>query len=324
MLAHLGPVEKQGCAAAETCALRKVLAATRADPTLHASPPGPMSSPSPCVHFDLDGAWPRDATPPGTHVDGRAWGPRLRYSTKAREIARFHEFIREKTAPFTLFGSGDFHHLSALWLRRLAAPYTLVSFDNHPDWDIRPPRWGCGTWINRALESPALRHAAIWGCGNFELNWPGSLCVNRRALREKRLSVWPWTERLKASGRRRWPGIAREDWREKFSAFAATLARQDVYVTVDLDCLDESEAVTNWEHGLFGAEDIRWAIAEIRARATIVGGDLCGAHSEPRYARWMQRLAACMDHPKKSRNPADAAERNARAFQTIWPALTAC
>ena len=281
-----------------------------------------MPSLSHCVHFDLDGAWPEDATPPGTQVDCRAWGPRLRYSTSAREIEAFYENVRAQTAAFTLFGSGDFHHLSALWLRRIAVPFTLVSFDNHPDWDIRPPRWCCGTWINRALELPTLQHAAIWGCGNFELNWPGYLYVNRRALREKRLAVLPWTERLKASGQRRWAGITREDWRGKFSAFADSLAGQNIYVTVDLDCLREGEAVTNWEQGLFTAADICRAIGELSRHATIIGGDVCGAYSEQRYARWMQRISAKVDHPRKSVITAEAAERNANAFRTIWDALT--
>ena len=277
-----------------------------------------------CVHFDLDGAWPAEATPPGTRVDCREWGPRLRYSTSAREVAAFYENVRAKSAAFTLFGSGDFHHLTALWLRRIAEPFTLVSFDNHPDWDIRPPRWCCGTWINRALELPALQRAAIWGCGNFELNWPGYWYVDRRALREGRLAVWPWTERLKASGRRRWAGLAREDWRGKFSTFAGSLARQNIYVTVDLDCLREGEAVTNWEQGLFAAADIRWAIEELSRQGRIIGGDVCGAYSEQRYAGWMQRLSAKLDHPRKSVNAAEAAERNAGAFRTIWSALTQC
>ena len=281
-----------------------------------------MSSQPNCVHFDLDGAWPVDATPEGTLVDCREWGPRLRYSTNARHLEAFYDTARTRTAAFTLFGSGDFHHLSALWLRRIAEPFTLVSFDNHPDWDIRPPRWCCGTWINRALELPALQRAAIWGCGNFELNWPGYWYVDRRALREKRIAVRPWTERLKASGRRRWAGITREDWRGKFSAFAGSLARQNIYVTVDLDCLREGEAVTNWEQGLFTAADICRAIGELSRHATIIGGDVCGGYSEQRYARWMQRISAKVDHPRKSVIAAEAAERNANAFRTIWSALT--
>ena len=175
---------------------------------------------------------------------------------------------------------------------------------------------------DRALELPALQRAAIWGCGNFELNWPGYLYVNRRALREKRLALWPWTERLKASGRRRWLGLTSEDWRGQFSAFAGSLARQNIYVTVDLDCLREGEAVTNWEQGLFTAADICWAIGEMSRHATITGGDLCGGYSEQRYARGMQRLFAKLDHPQKNVVASEAAERNANAFRTIWSALT--
>ncbi|MEI9897574.1 MAG: hypothetical protein WDN28_27885 [Chthoniobacter sp.] len=274
------------------------------------------------IHIDLDGAWPKDSTE--SYVDCRDWGRRLRYSATAGGIEAFYEFIRPHLAPFTLFGSGDYHHLSALWLRKLEEPVTLVSFDNHPDWDIRPPRWCCGTWINRALELPTVRKAVIWGCGNFELNWPGNLFVSRKALRTQRLEVWPWTERLKASGRKRWPGMTRENWREKFRAFAQELSGQSVYITVDLDCLEREAAATNWENGLFTVEDIRWALDELRAQTRIAGGDLCGAYSEPQFERWKQRIESTLDHPRlEPVSAAEAAARNARARQLLWSALTA-
>src|SRR5262245_13931001 len=121
--------------------------------------------------LDLDGAWEPDLT--GLkRVDATAWGPRLRF-TSPREIAEdFYAEIAAKLEPFVLSGSGDFHHLTALLLRRIEDPFLLVSFDNHPDWDLRPPHWSCGGWINRALELPNLRSAAVWGCGNTELSWP--------------------------------------------------------------------------------------------------------------------------------------------------------
>ncbi len=273
------------------------------------------------MHIDLDGAWPRDAV--DTYVDCRAWGPRLRYSATVDGVDEFYEFIRERLGKFTLFGSGDYHHLSALWLRRLEQPVTLVTFDNHPDWDIRPPRWCCGTWINRALELPNVRKAAIWGCGNYELNWPSNLFVNRPALRAGRLEVWPWTERLKESGRKRWPGMTREDWREKFSAFARRVAGEDLYVTVDLDCLDSAESMTNWENGLFKAEDIVWALDELRSQARIVGGDLCGGYSRPTYERLKQRIESTLDHPPlREVTDAEIAERNNQTMRLIWNHLT--
>ena len=275
------------------------------------------------LHIDLDGAWPMETPGVEAHLDCREWGPRLRYSATPSGIEAFYEFVRAHLARFTLFGSGDFHHLTALRLRKIRDPFTLISFDNHPDWDIRPPRWGCGTWLNRALELPSLRAAAIWGCGNFELNWPGCLFVSRAALRDRRLGVWPWTERLKPSGRKRWPGMQRDDWREKFSAFVRQHSGGEIYVTVDLDCLDKSESVTNWESGLFTTDDIVWALGEIRAHAKIIGGDVCGAFSQPHFARWAQRIAATFDHPRLDGiTESTAKDRNRRALEPIWKALT--
>ena len=282
-----------------------------------------ISSATNSVHIDLDGAWPADCLE--SYVDCRHWGGHLRYSATVDGIEEFYRFIREKTAKFTLFGSGDYHHLSALWLRQMEEPVTLVSFDNHPDWDIRPPRWCCGTWINRALELPTVRKAVIWGCGNFELNFPGNLFVSRKALREDRLEIYPWTERLKSSGRKRWPGMLRHDWREKFSAFARRMSGERIYITVDLDCLHRDESATNWEDGLFTVADIHWALSELRNHAEVVGGDLCGAYSKPTYARLKQRIESTLDHPKLlPMTETAAAGKNARAREMIWGALTGC
>jgi arginase family enzyme len=281
---------------------------------------GPTTFAPRSVHIDLDGAWPRESTE--SYVDCRDWGRRLRYSATSDGIAKFYDFIKDRMERFTLFGSGDYHHLSAIWLRKFQEPVTLVSFDNHPDWDIRPPRWCCGTWINRALELPAVRKAVIWGCGNHELNWPGNLFINRKALRAQRLEVWPWTERLKHFNPKRWPGMTRENWQEKFSAFARSIGGEKLYVTVDLDCLAPEEATTNWESGLFKIDDIRWALAELRSHAQIIGGDLCGAYSQPSFERFKQRIESTLDHPKMQPVvEADAAARNARAFERIWNIL---
>lgn len=286
------------------------------------SHPTSMNPPANSIHIDLDSAWPPENALTGAYLDCREWGPRLRYTASTSGIESFYDFVRAQTAQFTLFGSGDFHHLTALWLRRIAEPFTLVSFDNHPDWDTRPPRWGCGTWINRAIELPALRRVSIWGCGNFELNWPGCLFVNRAALRAGKVEVWPWLERLKPSGRKRWGGITSNDWRRKFSTFAGRLSGQNVYITVDIDSLDRHAAVTNWENGLFTIEDIVWALGEIRSHAEIIGGDLCGAYSQQRYARWGQRIAAAFDHPRVGEiAEIDARRGNLRAMEPIWRAL---
>ena len=255
-------------------------------------------------------------------MDARAWGPRIRFSAPAAEIERFDEEVKPRLAPFVVYGSGDFHHLTALWLRRLTSLTTVVSFDNHPDWDIRPPKWACGGWVNRALELTQIEKVSVWGCGNFECWWPGRIFGNNRAERSGRLEVHPWADDRTAKERTRRGAILQSNWREKFKRFTDSLAGRDVYVTVDLDCLREDEAVTNWENGRFTVEDVAWAIAGLTEKNRIVGGDICGAWSAPVFARWKQRFASEMDHPKLPAPDATvAAKRNLGALQRLLPVL---
>jgi arginase family enzyme len=298
------------------------------------------------LHLNLDNAWSSEAGKPAraeaapTEVasadvsaealaslgietlDVLKWGPRLRYCAPKREIDAFWAEIAPKLPPFLLYGSGDFHHLAAVWARRLTAPATVVSFDNHPDWDVRPPAWSCGAWVNRAMELPNVRHVSVWGCGNFEFDFPDRLFGNRAAMRAGRLSVRPWAARQKPAARKRFDCITRDDWRARFEAFCAEQAGRDFYVTIDLDCLTEDEAFTNWEAGLFTGEDIVFALGRLRAAGRVVGGDVCGAYSEEAYGRRPQRLAGWMDHPRlPARDRGQGRIANLAALRKIWPAL---
>ena len=272
------------------------------------------------MHLDLDKAWPPELL---RTIDARAWGPQLRFSAPARLIEQFYDDVRDQLGPFTLFGSGDFHHLTALWLRRVAEPITVVSFDNHPDWDIRPPRWACGGWVNRALELPHVQKVSVWGCGNFECWWPAQIFGNRAAERAGKLEVHPWADSRTVKERARRGAILRTSWRDGFEQFVAGLNGASVYVTIDLDCLQALEAATNWENGRFTADDVAWALSALRTGARVIGGDICGAYSVPKYARWKQRFAADFDHPKGKAPDLEHAEQiNVTAFRRLWPILT--
>ena len=273
------------------------------------------------LHLNLDNAWPAFALPFET-LDATAWGPQLRFSAPSRLIEEFyHEAPKE---PFILFGSGDFHHLTALWVRQVAEPFVLISIDNHPDWDVRPPRWGCGGWVNRALELPRVKKVSVWGCGNFECWWPGQLFGNRRAEREGKLEVHPWADDRPPSDQNRRGAILRRNWRERFAEFVEGLGGSNLYLTIDLDCLRAEEAVTNWESGRFTLEDVAWALTQLRtSKGKIVGGDICGAFSPPVYARRKQRFVAGIDHPKLPVVDMEMARKiNLNAFEALWPILT--
>ena len=274
-------------------------------------------------HLNLDDAWPDE--PFGLPaVDARKWGPPLRFSAPPRLVERFYrEHEMNLAVPFLLYGSGDFHYLTALRLRHVAGPAVLVSFDNHPDWDVRPPKWGCGGWINRALELAQIEHVAIWGCGNFECWWPHQIVGNRPAERAGILEVHPWADARPVKDGQRKGAILAENWRDRFEKFSASLADKTIYVTIDLDCLRIDEAVTNWESGRFSVVDLQWALGKLRESGRIVGGDICGAYSPPKYSRHKQRFAAEFDHPKIRLPAAEQIRRiNSATLAKLWPALT--
>ena len=185
-----------------------------------------------------------------------------------------------------------------------------------------PPRWACGGWINRALELVHVQHAAIWGLGNFEYWWPHNLFANRSAQRDGRLEVHPWGDDRSLKDRQLPNVILRDNWRDRFEKFTANLRGTNVYVTIDLDCLRADDALTNWENGRFTVSELEWALGKLRAHASIIGGDICGAFSQPHYARWKQKFASEWDHPKLPHPPGEKVRRiNLAAIETLWPAL---
>jgi arginase family enzyme len=276
------------------------------------------------LHLNLDDAW-RGEPLRLPVVDAREWGPELRFSAPPRLIERFYrDYEMHLAAPLLLYGSGDFHHLTALRLRRIPPrPVVVVSFDNHPDWDVRPPKWGCGGWVNRALELAHVKHVAVWGCGNFECWWPHQIFGNRRAEHAGRLEVHPWADDRPVKDRQRRGAILRDNWRKRFEQFVNGLAGENIYITIDLDCLRIEEAMTNWESGRFTTVDVQWALGTVRASCQIVGGDICGAYSPPHYARRKQRFAAEFDHPKIQLPALDQIHTtNFAALTKLWAALS--
>jgi hypothetical protein len=274
--------------------------------------------------FAFDEAWSFANSPSfkaPARVDALAVGRSLRFIATKRAVESFYAEFGEQFRPFILSGSGDFHHLTAVFARQIREPFTILSFDNHPDWDVRPPHWSCGAWVNRALENPLVRQVAVWGCGSFECGFPWRLLGNRPACRSGRLWVAPWRSEGKNYPSWLHP-ISPSEWRPAFAQFVESILTPTIYVTVDLDCLGESDAITNWENGRFALSDLVWAITLLRQKVRIVGGDLCGAFSPMQYGSWFQSLAGQFDHPRPRSVPEkERRSVNLRALETIWPIL---
>jgi arginase family enzyme len=77
-------------------------------------------------------------------------------------------------ARLAVMGSSDFHHVTALLVQQLdqsgSQPFTIVQFDNHPDWVRFKGGLHCGSWVNRALSHPNVRKVVTIGVTSNDLN----------------------------------------------------------------------------------------------------------------------------------------------------------
>ena len=69
--------------------------------------------------------------------------------------------------------TGDYHYISALWLRKLEEPSALFLFDHHSD-DQSPAFGGllsCGSWMLEAKANPMVRDDAPSAYISIDLDW---------------------------------------------------------------------------------------------------------------------------------------------------------
>lgn len=271
----------------------------------------------PVLVLDLDASLTSQPGLAGLLRDGRAirigardLAPRLRIVAACRPLARLRERLREaagaENVPGTIafYGSGDFHHLATLFLARLREKVTLLHFDNHPDWVRFPATVNCGAWINRALELPQVAQVVTIGPAGEDLVRPQWKGANLRALREGRLEVHAWrgTESRywgrpfeapgcrAGGGRIAWDSLADASWDGFLEALDARLPGRPLWFSLDKDVLGPNEALTNWEQGGMALSAILGAVQRLGRRRGILGMDVCGDYSPPRFRdpfRWL-------------------------------------
>ena len=271
----------------------------------------------PVLVLDLDGSLTAQPALAGLLRDGRALSieardlaPRLRILAARGPLARLrdrlHEAAGAENVPGTLafYGSGDFHHLATLFLARLREEVTLLHFDNHPDWVRFPATVNCGAWVNRALELPQVAQVVTIGPAGEDLVRPQWKGANLRALREGRLEVHAWRgseSRYRGrpfavpgcragGGRIAWDSLADASWDGFLEALDARLPGRPLWVSLDKDVLAPGEALTNWEQGGMALSAILDAVRRLGRRRGVLGIDVCGDYSRPRFRdpfRWL-------------------------------------
>ena len=231
----------------------------------------------------------------------------------------------------TFYGSGDYHHLATALISAVASPVSVIHFDNHPDWVRVPATHNCGGWVNRTLALPQVARVVTLGVCSDDLVLPQLKTGNLPALSSGRLEVHPWRAAPSrvwgrigdGFGHRQvgrhlvWNCLADRDWPAFLDRLLARLPTESVWVTIDKDVLRPADATTNWDQGQMPLEALRYALGRIARSRRIVGVDVCGEYSPPRFDGLVKRIAAWLDHPDAKPRDGAAGERNGRTNEAL-------
>ncbi len=235
----------------------------------------------------------------------------------------------------TYYGSGDYHHVATALIATAAEPVSVIHFDNHPDWVRLPATHNCGGWVNRALELPQVARIVTLGICSDDLVLPQTKSGNLAALGSGRLEIHPWRAapsrvwgrtgdgfgHRRKGGYIEWDCLADADWPSFMAALIARLPTEAVWVTIDKDVLRPADAATNWDQGQMPLDALLQALEMIGRRRRVLGADVCGEYSAPRFRDPVKRVAAWLDHPDDAPPPAEALERNDRTNRALIAAF---
>jgi len=239
---------------------------------------------------------------------------RLYFSSKIRKKISDILGLHRKKYPVFL-GSGDFHHVSEILTSKINEPFSLIVFDFHPDWDILPPRFGCGSWITQALKNKNISKCVLIGMGSDDLSFPNLQTANLKALKNNRLEIYPYKHKPSRvyfrdinSNKINWHQLEKKDLTKFTLGLISRLPTKKIYISIDKDCLKQEFALTNWEQGLLYLDQLLIMLKLFRENLDIIGLDITGDYSAPKIKNLIKAVISRLDHPKDftARNyPAD-------------------
>lgn len=254
----------------------------------------------------------------GVDLDARQLGPQLRLWSRPHALDamrdRLDDGLPHGAEPvLTFFGSGDFHHVSALLiarvLRQKSQLITVVHIDNHPDWVKFGDGLHCGSWAAKAARMPGVDRVVTLGVCSADIRQPWRKRADLTLVRKGRIVLFAHGHQhddtpvtVAGIARPTMAGMGQDGF---IDHLLTKIRTQDVYLSVDKDALGPQDAATNWDQGRMRLAYLSRLIARIGAKHRIVGADVCGDRSEPVYGgpigtRLLKRGEAWIDQPRGS------------------------
>ena len=240
------------------------------------------------------------ALPRASVVSLLAWQEGIRFGCSMARLRKL-DTVLQNALPLVhgpaFLGSGDFHHVSYLLIRRALrrSNLRLVVLDNHPDNMRFPFGIHCGSWVSHVAALSGITHIDVVGITSQDVSARG-LWENRwRPLLSGKLTYWcigtdtRWARRLGLGGAFKVADSADELIK---SFIQAARGDERVYLSIDKDVLHPDVAHTNWDQGLLRETHLDAVISALGDR--IAGADITGDVSLHRYRtrwkRWLSRL----------------------------------
>jgi arginase family enzyme len=157
----------------------------------------------------------------------------------------------------TFIGSGNYHYVSYLLLSEIKEPFTCILFDHHTDMMYEPSSslMSCGSWVRRAICSlPLLDKVIVIGAQ------PGLLKLIPQDLRPK-VVVFS-------------TGSLEKD--DLWTRISQEIETETVYISIDKDVLDPTQAVTDWDQGTMKLQDLLNILTHLITTKKVYGVDICG------------------------------------------------
>jgi hypothetical protein len=238
----------------------------------------------------------------------------------------------------TLYGSGDFHHVSLALLRRQSRPFNLLVIDNHPDWMRGLPFLHCGTWLRHAARLPQVRRIFhVGGDVDFDnyYRWlaPWNLLSAGKiivipAVRSFRRGRWGAIvneplQPLPSNGSKKMP-IGEARLRQLLSPFLQELAGLPLYISLDKDVLAQAHAVVNWDSGHLSLAQTRVVLETFLSAAggKLAGMDVVGDWSPVQVDGVFRRFLDSIEHPTLTVDPLAATKINERTNLALLDTIT--
>jgi Arginase family len=281
--------------------------------------------------LDLDGSVQSQGDLTARHelivFPARSWGPYVRLACSWTTFRRFQTALSDFCNGFfgrpqlTLYGSGDFHHVSLALLGMQRQPINLLVLDNHPDWMRGVPFLHCGTWVYHAALLPWVERIFHVG-GDVDFDNYYQWMAPWRLLRSGKIVVIPALRQFKGGS---WKAIAHAAlWeqpdkeldlyrlRQLLKPFSAELAARPLYVSLDKDVMTREEAIVNWDSGHLRLREVQ-KILEVflsEANGRLAGMDITGDWSPVEVRGLFRHFIHWTEHPALCINREEAVQQN--------------